>query len=1539
MAETLSWLGEDSSLSAMVRESADRAVAAYVKDPTLVREHVNIERATAEGGYERRQVYELVQNGADALLQTKELHGSGRIQVLLTREALYCANEGAPITPEGLEALLHSHLSAKRGFEIGRFGLGFKSVLAVSDRPCVFSRTVSFEFDPEYSAELIQKAVGTTFESYPILRIARTLDASSEARSDKVLAELMSWATTVVKLPRTRHAEHLADDFRKFPEEFLLFSNHVGSVRFFAPNERIDRLIELQRNEDGSISLSDRTKTRRWRVVSSTQRLSNKALRGAGEFSERAEVPLHWAVPLEHSPGRGSFWAFFPTHYETTLSGILNAPWKTQEDRQNLLEGDFNSELIDSAAQMIVAHCSELATTEDPALHLDKFPARGRESPNWADARLTEKVYEIASQAGRCLPDLDGRLREASELNLHPRVAAEALDLWAEVPGRPSNWCHRSVETRERRSRVERIVGRPASETSEWLKALLKVKTVEASIAAIRILASLGDEQLSRETEAVLTADSRWVTPDPQVIFLLDEPREVVANLKVVHPEVAARPEAATALEALGIRRLDALGELDAALALPIGKWESEDWVRFWQLTRRIPVDTCVQLLATREVDKKIQARTKGKAFRRVLSALLPGEVVSDRAGDAHSTIDVEYHSGDLELLEKLGAVTAPRGGVDVGAEAWFGQYRDTQRKAYVDQLPASGPKPNPEYLEFDQREAVGPLGVLIGLELPAKARFTRLALSQPGALTPWSMRHRTQQHYPRLPVQNPTVWMLRGYGAVETSRGFRRCTDSFGAALARWRHWLPVANLDAGTCDALGICNDLHAVSTRSWSDALALALSSEEGSEELGSLYAQAARASIPAPLSLRAIGSDDLNKPNSVAVILVSDIQARQELEATGEPFVLVDDPTDVAELLQRWKLIKPKPVRIEVVGVEPREPEGAADAFPLLPLYVPGDALRDLTIVRAAEVEVRAFRKNGTATRAVPSQWDGNRLVVDDDLPEGDLLDLVLEKAGISLDTAGREAILEQRAIDTVESLKKTCRTAHSDTERLLTLIGLDRLTAALPIGLTQAVTSSRGRGLSPNEVSDLVLAVHGIDVLNQFRGVLAEHSMAVPTLNGGSKARRFVADLGFPLAFAGARPEPRDPLLRVDSPPILPPLHDYQSGLAERVREMLLRSSDKRGLLSLPTGAGKTRVAAEALIQSAMDGELRGPVVWIAQSDELCEQAVQTWSYIWRAIGAGGTLGVSRLWSTNEVEQTDDFLQVVVATIDKLAVVEGDPDYEWLTSADCVVVDEAHGATTPSYTTVLRWLGFTGRHSREGANLLGLTATPFRGVSERETEQLVARFGRYRLDHDVFNDDPYAELQEIGVLAKVDHKVLGGSRLRLSLDELENLRQLRKLPKQVEQRVGEDQDRNNVLLDEVRSFPDDWPCLLFCASVQHAELMAALLTLEGIRAESISSATDVGRRRHAIEEFRRGRIRVLTNYGVLTQGFDAPKVQAIVVARPTYSPNVYQQMIGRGLRGPANGGSDTCLIVNVEDTIEQFGEQLAFRQFEHLWVRR
>ena len=130
---------------------------------------------------------------------------------------------------------------------------------------------------------------------------------------------------------------------------------------------------------------------------------------------------------------------------------------------------------------------------------------------------------------------------------------------------------------------------------------------------------------------------------------------------------------------------------------------------------------------------------------------------------------------------------------------------------------------------------------------------------------------------------------------------------------------------------------------------------------------------------------------------------------------------------------------------------------------------------------------------------------------------------------------------------------------------------------------------------------------------------------------------------------------------------------------------------------------------------------------------------------------------------------------------------------------------------------------------------------------------------------------------------------------------------------------------------------DWPTLIFGTAVEHSQTIAALLTSMGVKARAISGSTETSIRRRVVEEFRAGEVKALVNYGVFREGFDAPKTRAIIVARPVYSPNLYFQMIGRGLRGVRNGGHDRCLILNVRDNIENFERKLAFSDLDWLWA--
>jgi hypothetical protein len=138
-----------SSSSPVIRtvlEQSSRVLQTYAVDSGLVAEHANGERRITQGGYGDRQLFELVQNAADEMIEEQ----GGRIYVVLTDTHLYCANEGNPVTPEGAETILRMSMSKKRGGQIGRFGVGVKSVLVVTDAPEFFSSTGSFGFDRAY---------------------------------------------------------------------------------------------------------------------------------------------------------------------------------------------------------------------------------------------------------------------------------------------------------------------------------------------------------------------------------------------------------------------------------------------------------------------------------------------------------------------------------------------------------------------------------------------------------------------------------------------------------------------------------------------------------------------------------------------------------------------------------------------------------------------------------------------------------------------------------------------------------------------------------------------------------------------------------------------------------------------------------------------------------------------------------------------------------------------------------------------------------------------------------------------------------------------------------------------------------------------------------------------------------------------------------------------------------------------------------------------------------------------------------------------
>lgn len=113
-------------------------------------------------------------------------------------------------------------------------------------------------------------------------------------------------------------------------------------------------------------------------------------------------------------------------------------------------------------------------------------------------------------------------------------------------------------------------------------------------------------------------------------------------------------------------------------------------------------------------------------------------------------------------------------------------------------------------------------------------------------------------------------------------------------------------------------------------------------------------------------------------------------------------------------------------------------------------------------------------------------------------------------------------------------------------------------------------------------------------------------------------------------------------------------------------------------------------------------------------------------------------------------------------------------------------------------------------------------------------------------------------------------------------------------------------------------------------------MAARLNLAGVAAAAISGETPRTARRWFLDQFRRGDVRVLCNHSVLTTGFDGPRTDMVLIARQVFSPVLYMQMIGRGLRGEKNGGTASCRIVTVIVNLGRFRDRHPYHYCRNLY---
>lgn len=412
------------------------------------------------------------------------------------------------------------------------------------------------------------------------------------------------------------------------------------------------------------------------------------------------------------------------------------------------------------------------------------------------------------------------------------------------------------------------------------------------------------------------------------------------------------------------------------------------------------------------------------------------------------------------------------------------------------------------------------------------------------------------------------------------------------------------------------------------------------------------------------------------------------------------------------------------------------------------------------------------------------------------------------------------------------------------------------------------------------------------------------------------------------------------------------LHRYQNWIRKSIVDFLFAPDKRRIIVHMPTGSGKTRTMLEAVCDHLrVQKNANVSVVWLAHSEELCEQAVESFKKLWSHLGTE-PVNIVRLWGGAQPANLDITMPTFVVTSFQTAYrMISTPENKRFaifskirSNCTLMIVDEAHQSTAPTYQDAIELF------SNYTTKIVGLTATPGRhhvGADSEETEAL-ARFyenNKINIVDDEGNelDDPIGFLTGKGVLAKVyRYQINSGTEIELTQNEIKQMEKMLDIPSSVLKKLGEDATRTNLIVTHAikLAIENNYPTIIFAPSKENAIEIATRLCLKNADAAAITGDTPQIERKQNIDKFKNGKIPILVNFGVLTTGFDSPNIKAVIIARPTTSVVLYSQMIGRGLRGPLMGGESECHLVDVKDNLVNMPEaNQAFTYFDEYYQKR
>jgi superfamily II DNA or RNA helicase len=343
------------------------------------------------------------------------------------------------------------------------------------------------------------------------------------------------------------------------------------------------------------------------------------------------------------------------------------------------------------------------------------------------------------------------------------------------------------------------------------------------------------------------------------------------------------------------------------------------------------------------------------------------------------------------------------------------------------------------------------------------------------------------------------------------------------------------------------------------------------------------------------------------------------------------------------------------------------------------------------------------------------------------------------------------------------------------------------------------------------------------------------------------------------------------------------LRDYQQDLISKTFAAW-SSGMRKVLLQLSTGGGKTIIFAVVASELTCRGE---GVLVVAHREELILQAADK-----MAVTTGVQPGIIKAG----YKPTDSLIQV--GSIQTLARRKTYP------KAELVIVDEAHHASAASYRKLL--------DAYPNALILGVTATPRRedGYGLRDV-----------FDHLVCSISTL-ELITLGYLT--EYKLIAG--FKYSKHKVPQKRDFTK--KELEQ-VASDYKPEEVL-KQWNNFCAGKKTILFAVNVMHSKAIAAKFRAAGISCEHLDGETPQSERKAILDRFKSGTTKIISNCAILTEGFDCPDSEAVVIARPTTSVTLWLQMLGRVLR-PAPG-KNYATILDMTDNWFRLGRPCDNREW-------